>query len=386
MNSSTNIQEEEEVKISFGSRVCSFLKEYWFYLSLPIGICLSYLNPSIGKSGGYIRSEWTIKYVCIIIVFFLNGLSIEINQFKKEILNIRLHLFIQIFSLFIIPFTIYSLRFILIKLNLNEMLIIGIVLLGSTSTTISSNVLMTKNAHGNDCGALINAVLGNILSIFISPILIIYFLKDSLLNEESIGKKRINYENVLKELSLIVLIPFLIGQILNLLLKKQIYFIRTKFNFAHLNNLCLLLVIWSVFSTSFANQIFQSVKRKDLFLLILIDLTIYITFSILIFLISRIPIGNWKFCKEDSIAIMFCSTMKSVAMSISLINSFFHQQNEKMIGLILLPSILYHLSQLILSAFFVLILQKWIQNDLTNTNNNQQLIQLNNQNNFIGTK
>ena len=41
----------------------------------------------------------------------------------------------------------------------------------STSTTVSSNAVMTRNANGNDSAALVNAALGNVLGIFISPAL-----------------------------------------------------------------------------------------------------------------------------------------------------------------------------------------------------------------------
>lgn len=366
MNESPSSEEENRVeipKISCISRILSIVAEYWFFLGIYSGISLAYLFPNVGKTGGYIRSEWTVKYGCIILVFFLNGLSVKTKELLKEILHIRLHLLIQFYSLCFIPFTIYFLKIILLKISLNSILVCGFILLGCGSTTISSNVIMTKNAQGNENGALINAILGNVLAVFYSPILILYFAKHSIFNDLLSKEKQINYQTVIRELTLLVLIPFLCGQILHSISTKQIEIIRNKLQFTQIINFTLLIVIWSVFSTSFANQIFDKISRKDLLLLIFIDLGFYLIFFSIILIIARLPISIWQFSKEDSIAITFCGSMKSVAMVISLVNCFFHKENEQIIALILLPAIIYHLQQLILSPFFVIFFKKWISTD-----------------------
>ncbi|CAF3920994.1 unnamed protein product, partial [Rotaria sp. Silwood1] len=51
-----------------------------------------------------------------------------------------------------------------------------------TSTTISSNVVMTKNGMGNEYSALLNAALGNVLGIFISSALVFYFMSNPTVN------------------------------------------------------------------------------------------------------------------------------------------------------------------------------------------------------------
>ena len=374
--------EENEVEInerSCISKVLSFVGEYWFFLGLYVGISLSYLYPDLGKTGGYIRSEWTVKYGCIIFVFFLNGLSIKTKEFLKEILHIRLHLFIQFSSLCFIPFTIYFLHKFFLKISLNEILVCGLILLGSGSTTISSNVIMTKNAMGNENGALINAILGNILSVFISPILILYFVKhSSIFHQFFSNEKSVDYQSVIQELILIVLIPFLLGQIIHSIWRKQIDFLRNKCQFSQLTNVTLLIVIWSVFSTSFANEIFKKISGKDLLLLIFVDLTLYLSFSLIIFVISRLVIRFCEYSKEDSIAITFCGSMKSVAMVISLVNCFFQKEDEQIIAVVLLPAIIYHLQQLILSPFLVILFQKWILSNENSPPINQTEILLSN--------
>jgi predicted Na+-dependent transporter len=85
------------------------------------------------------------------------------------------------------PFTIYGLGLLLSKTSINKALIVGIIIMGSRSTTISSNAIMTKNAMGNEYAALLNAIIGNILGIFISPALIFYFMKNPAFNLSCMG-------------------------------------------------------------------------------------------------------------------------------------------------------------------------------------------------------
>jgi sodium/bile acid cotransporter 7 len=63
-----------------------------------------------------------------------------------------LHLLIQIINLLLIPGFVFGLVLLFFKLHvhLNSMLLIGIVIAASTPTTVSSNVVMTKNALGNE--------------------------------------------------------------------------------------------------------------------------------------------------------------------------------------------------------------------------------------------
>ncbi|CAF4272863.1 unnamed protein product [Adineta steineri] len=341
------IQDEQSKKKS-PSFLFPLIRKYWFIIGLILVIFLAYLFPNIGKTGGYIRSEWSIKIGCVLIIFFLSGLSLRTKQLVKEILHIRLHLFVQIYSLLIIPFTIYAFGLLLIKLSLNKTLIVGIIIMASTSTTISSNVVMTKNALGNEYAALLNAVLGNILGIFISPALILYFLKnpifDSLSNTTN-SDNQLDYSRIIKNLALTVLIPLFIGQIIHLLWTKKVTYLREKFYFSDLNSLALLILVWAVFSNAFAT-----------------------VFSLLILILSRLPIPYWQFSEKDTVAIMFCGATKTLAMGIPLINALYGNANKDLSGILSLPLIIYHVEQLIIGAIFVILLKNWVKKGIKKQN------------------
>ncbi|CAF1169704.1 unnamed protein product [Adineta steineri] len=365
-----NIQDEQSKKKT-SSYFFPLIRKYWFIIGLFLVIFLAYLFPNIGKTGGYIRSEWSIKIGCVLIIFFLSGLSLRTRQLVKEILHIRLHLFVQIYSLLIIPFTIYAFGLLLIKLSLNKTLIVGIIIMASTSTTISSNVVMTKNALGNEYAALLNAVLGNILGIFISPALILYFLKNPIfdsLSNTSNSDNQLDYSRIIKNLALTVLIPLCIGQIIHLLWTKKVTYLREKFYFSDLNSLALLILVWAVFSNAFATGAFETIHKKDLLILIFINAGIYLFFSLLIIILSRLPIPFWQFSQKDTVAIMFCGATKTLAMGIPLINALYGNANKDLSGILSLPLIIYHVEQLIIGAIFVILLKNWVKKGIKKQN------------------
>ena len=58
------------------------IKSQWFILCLGLSILLAYLTPDVGKEGGYIRSEYTVTYGCVVIIFLLTGLSVKVTALK----------------------------------------------------------------------------------------------------------------------------------------------------------------------------------------------------------------------------------------------------------------------------------------------------------------
>ncbi|CAF1059310.1 unnamed protein product [Adineta steineri] len=316
------------------------------------------------KTGGYIRSEWTVKLSCIILLFFLSGLSVRTQQLLQELLHIRLHVLVQIYSLIIVPFTTYGLALLLIKLSLNKALIVGIIIMASSCTTISSNSVMTKNAMGNEYAALLNAVLGNLLGIFVSPAMIFYFLKNPVFDSLSITNNtngQVNYGRIIRNLILTALIPFFVGQIIRLLWPKQVMDLRQKLYFAEVTSLAILTLVWAVFCTAFATGSFQAIQKKDLLILVLTDAGIYVFFSSLIMFIARLPIPRWQFSRKDTVAIMFCGATKALTIGITLINAFYGNQNQDITGVLSLPMIIYHVEQLAIGAIEVILLKKWIE-------------------------
>jgi sodium/bile acid cotransporter 7 len=90
---------------------------------------------------------------------------------------------------------------------------------------------MTKNAGGNESAALVNAVLGNILGIFVSPALIWLFMLNDNLNVLNQPYNINDYLRALLNLSVTVLIPLIIGQIIHSIWTEKITWAKKKISF-----------------------------------------------------------------------------------------------------------------------------------------------------------
>lgn len=130
----------------------SLFQKYWFLLGLGLVIGLAWAFPQVGKTNGTIQAQYTIKWCAVIIIFLLSGLGIDVRVMPKVIMQWRLHLVVQGINFLVLPFIMYGvvLFFITVGAQLDSVVYKGWIIAMSTSTTVSSNVVMTRNAKGSD--------------------------------------------------------------------------------------------------------------------------------------------------------------------------------------------------------------------------------------------
>jgi sodium/bile acid cotransporter 7 len=205
-----------------------------------------------------------------------------------------------------------------------------------------------------------------------------------------------SYLHILLNLTLTVLIPLITGQILHSIWTEKVIWLDSKFHFSVINSICLLILVWSTFCDLFQSKSLKTIHEFDLIILILLNAFLYIIFSLLAMFIARLPnifichkqiidndqqplllednqkskrtlIERWRFSREDTIAIMFCCTTKTVAKGVTLINAVNYKNNEDLMGLISLPLVLYYIEQQMIASVEVILLQNWLKSK-TDTN------------------
>lgn len=119
------------------------------------------------------------------VIFLISGLSLRTKILAETILRVRLHFLIQFINLIIIPFSVFGLVLLFFKLhmNINSLLLVGVVIAASTPTTVSSNVVMTKNAKGNEASGKITlifffALTKIIVHVLTNPKCVIYSINE----------------------------------------------------------------------------------------------------------------------------------------------------------------------------------------------------------------
>jgi sodium/bile acid cotransporter 7 len=150
-----NLTDAEPVEPSRWSKIrktaWSLFVKYWFLLGLAFVIGLAWAIPTVGKSYGSIQAQYTVKWGAVIVIFLLSGLGLDVKVMFRTILRWRLHLYVQVINFIILPFLAWGVVrfFIAVGANIDEMVYQGWIIALSTSTTVSSNSVMTRNANGN---------------------------------------------------------------------------------------------------------------------------------------------------------------------------------------------------------------------------------------------
>jgi sodium/bile acid cotransporter 7 len=147
--------------------------EQWFLLLMGLLILLAYFFPVVGRRGGSVRSEYTINYGAVAIIFLISGLSLPFDKLVKHAKNIRLHLIVQTYS-FLITSSVFFAVAVAASTNpyIETSALIGLIAVGCLPTTIASNVTMTREAGGDVAATMVSVTIGNLLGPFICPLLI----------------------------------------------------------------------------------------------------------------------------------------------------------------------------------------------------------------------
>ncbi|ORX45687.1 hypothetical protein DM01DRAFT_1386489 [Hesseltinella vesiculosa] len=350
---------------------------------------LAWAFPFVGKTHGAVQAQYSVKWGAVIVIFLLSGLGLDVKVMLRNIVRWRLHLTVQLISFIVLPFFAWGVIrfFIAVHADIDQMVYQGWIIALSTSTTVSSNSVMTRNAGGNDSAAIVNAALGNILGIFISPALMTLFGDDSVMFPPGSARGKPDYTSILFQLGLTVLVPLVVGQVIRFVFPEIVKKLAQKLKFSIINSIALLIMVWSVVCDGVATRAFYSLSGVDIVAILFVDISLYLLACAFCLFIARLPwpfkrwqepawLDKWRFSREDAVAIMYCGATKTVSMGIPLINVLYSSTSSGVVGVLSLPLLLYHISQLFIGNFQVPLLKKWIQHGKDEDNMTLQVSQI----------
>jgi sodium/bile acid cotransporter 7 len=149
---------------------------------------------------------------------------------------------------------------------------------------------------------------------------------------------------LLAEISLILVVPLLIGQLLRPFVRSVVE-ARKRF-IGNTTNALILFILFAAFSNSFASRIWEGRGTSVVATGILGAALLLAIVSTLVSVTS----GLTAFSREDRIAAFFCGSQKTLAAGIPIAQSIF-SDTDLAVGVIVLPLMAYHLLQLVLGAF-----------------------------------
>lgn len=371
-------------------RVVDFLISQWFIIGMGVVIAIAYAAPNYARSGGMIRSDITIEYLAVAAIFLISGLSMPSRTLLKELGNWRAHLVTQGLSFLVTP----ALMFGFVKAiytagdpRIDKYVLVGMIICGCTPTTVSSNVVMTRNAGGNDSLSLLEVTIGNVMGAFVSPALLQLYLSDStgfgFGNPAKDSSMTELYRRVMKQLGLSLFVPLFVGQVVQNVFPTKTKWVVTKFKLAKIGTFCLLLLIWATFSTSFYDNAFESVPKATMIMVPFFNIGIYLLFTAICFACARSPIprllaphpptedstkfykllhrfiSGFYFNKRNTVAIMLCGAAKTVALGVPLINAQYGS-GSSLVGRVSIPLTLFQGEQILTAQLLVPIFKRWI--------------------------
>lgn len=323
-----------------------FTRKNWFVLALILVPFLSWFANDIGIHHSSEHGRILAK-LAVFIIFFLSGLMFRRHIFFSTLSNFKLHFSIQSFCYILIPSTAYLLLSFFPALQILPLFSIGILILACMPTTISSCVVLTALAKGNESGALFNGVISNIAGIFICPFLVSFFLG---VNSDGISLDPIP---ILQDLIFLVLLPLLLGNIALLYLgsgKLKVWNKKIRF----LNSFIVLIIIYMIFFDTFNQMETLHLTFRQIFHLCVQLFVLYLALFLVSFALGLL-LG---FQEKDLKAFIFTAPQKTLALGMPLTmailsSKFFNIGSPDNAMIIALPLAIYHHIQLLGAGIFL---------------------------------
>ncbi|RAU21163.1 bile acid:sodium symporter [Paramagnetospirillum kuznetsovii] len=303
-----------------------------FLIGLISMVALSWLAPQLGRSEGILHVELITTYG-VALVFLLYGLTLPPERLKAGMMNWKLHLLVQSSTFIMFPLVMWSVALALGS-RVHPDLMLGFFFLAALPSTISSSVAMTSIAGGNVAGAIFNASLSSLIGVVLTPLWVNWYLASS--------GGSMDLGRVLLKIVLLVLMPIVIGQVLRPWLHGWIS--RNMGWLKTLDRIMILLIVFNSFSDSVAGGVWDQHGSDTLALVAAGSLVLFFAVFGLLSLICRL-LG---FSREDSITGVFCGTKKSLATGVPMAKIMFGA--SPILGMVIAPTILYHLIQLIAAS------------------------------------
>jgi sodium/bile acid cotransporter 7 len=302
-----------------------------FLLGLFVAIGLAAVFPEVGaKESGL---PWKpIINLGIAFVFFFYGVKLDPKQLRSGLSNWKLHLLIQLSTFLIFPVLVHFLLKLIPWVDSDFSL--GITYLSALPSTVSASVVMVSIAGGNLPAAIFNASISSLLGVVLTPAWMGFLVGG--------GEGELDFWNTLGELTLKVILPVILGILAHSWLFPKIKSILPKLKY--IDQTVIMIIVFTSFAESFAQRLFSAYQLTTIWTIAGTVLGIFILIWLLLDLLSKLL----KFSIQDRITTLFCGSKKSLVHAVVIGKVIF--PDPAVLGLVLLPVMLYHIQQLILGS------------------------------------
>jgi sodium/bile acid cotransporter 7 len=304
---------------------------------LPDPFILLLLSVVLGASlfpaqGRGLAVAGTVSNSAIFLLFFLHGLRLAHGAVLDGVRHWRLQLAILFCTFGIVPLLGLSASFAWPGL-LSPALWVGIFFLCVLPSTVQASIASSSVAGGNVAASIIGSATSNLIAVLLTPLLFSALAH--------FGGVAMGLGGVAKIASLL-LAPFALGQIAQRWLGA--WALRHKAWLGRLDKLTIMLTLYVAFSAAANDGIWGQLRARDMAALAAFVLLLLVAALASCWLLGR----SLGFSREDRITLLFSGAHKSLATGAPMARILFPGATA---GLIIVPLMLYHQLQLIVSAW-----------------------------------
>ena len=294
-----------------------------------LAVILAVIAPA---RGDFAETFGQLTNVAIAFLFFLYGARLSTQEALNGLKHWRLHLTILAFTFVVYPLIGIALR--PLTAFISHDMYLGILFLTLVPSTVQSSVAFTSIAKGNVAGAIVSASTSNLVGVFITPALIMLLMGTG-------GGVHID-TSVFGEIALLLLAPFLLGQLTRRWVGKFAQSKATKV----VDRGSIAMVVYSAFSKGVVDGIWSSISIWELVFLVVFAAVLV---AFMLWLTKKVS-EKLRFSRSDTVAIEFCGSKKSLATGLPMASVIFASGGTSL-GLLILPLMIYHQVQLMMCSW-----------------------------------
>ncbi|MBH5322490.1 bile acid:sodium symporter [Erythrobacter sp. JGD-13] len=295
---------------------------------LLVAIFAASVLPVSGQGAVIARS---VSDVAIFLLFLLNGLRLPRAEIWRGMRNARVLVPLILWVFAVMGLAGWGVSEIAEGI-LPASIALGFIFLGVLPSTVQSATAYTSIAGGNVANSVVAAAVLNILGVFITAPIMAFVANSGTPGVDLSGLQRIG---------MILLLPFVIGQALQSRLGALVQDNRTMIGW--MDRIAIAIAVYAAFSSAVVQGLWSLLDASGWALML----------GLVIALLAFAFVGAWMVSgvlglpREDRISFLFAGAQKSIAMGAPLAAVLFP---PAVAGLVLLPVLIYHLLQLVISA------------------------------------
>lgn len=299
-----------------------------FVLLLLATIMLASFLPIRGEAA---ETGQHVSSAAIFLLFFLNGVRLPREEVLHGVRNWRLQGAIFLFVFAVMPLTGLALSHLFDNL-LPPLLALGLLFTGILPSTVQSATAYSAIAKGNVAASVVAAALVNLAGVVLAPLLFAFLAQN--------GEAQFSGAAVAR-IAMILLLPFALGQMAQKWLKPWVD--KHKSLATWMDRISIAIAVYVAFSGAVVAGIWQEVRGGEMLLLG----GALATMLAIGFGGAWLLGGAMLLPRADRITMLFSGGQKSIAIGAPLAATIFP---PAVAGMVLLPTLAYHMAQLIISA------------------------------------